>query len=83
MYIYMYIQNANKLAGWINMNPKSCWLLVPARHLSGIFRGEPSMSAPNDFRPNRAMKRSTRTSKVVRRHQAASVGWNDQPYNMS
>lgn len=29
--------------------------------------GEPSLSTANDFRPNRSMKRSTRTSRVVRR----------------
>jgi len=29
--------------------------------------GEPSKSAPNDFRPNRSMKRSTRTTRVLKR----------------
>jgi len=40
-------------------------------HLMDIIdaegEGEPSLSTPNDFRPNRSMKRSTRTSRVVRR----------------
>eukprot|EP00434_Breviolum_minutum_P027079 symbB.v1.2.023947.t2/scaffold2232.1/size85206/4 len=54
--------NPNILSKAMNDHPKSLMDIIDAE-----VDCEPSMSAPNDFRPNRAMKRSTRTSKVVRR----------------
>ncbi|CAJ1458499.1 unnamed protein product [Effrenium voratum] len=54
--------NHNVLSKAMNDHPKALMDIIDAE-----VDCEPSMSAPNDFRPNRAMKRSTRTSKVVRR----------------
>lgn len=54
--------NPNVLSKAMNDHPKALMDIIDAE-----VDCEPSMSAPNDFRPNRAMKRSTRTSKVVRR----------------
>ncbi|CAE7294880.1 ANKRD50 [Symbiodinium natans] len=54
--------NHNVLAQAMNDHPKALMDIIDAE-----VDCEPSMSAPNDFRPNRAMKRSTRTAKVVRR----------------
>eukprot|EP00439_Symbiodinium_sp_Y106_P039157 s5646_g4.t1 len=53
--------NHNALAQAMNDHPKALMDIIDAEDC------EPSMSAPNDFRPNRSMKRSTRTAKVVRR----------------
>lgn len=55
-------RNPNVLSKAMNDHPKALMDIIDAE-----VDCEPSMSAPNDFRPNRAMKRSTRTSKVVRR----------------
>jgi len=54
--------NHNALAQAMNDHPKALMDIIDAE-----VDCEPSMSAPNDFRPNRSMKRSTRTAKVVRR----------------
>ncbi|CAE7447257.1 ASPM, partial [Symbiodinium pilosum] len=54
--------NHNVLAKAMNDHPKALMDIIDAE-----VDCEPSMSAPNDFRPNRSMKRSTRTAKVVRR----------------
>jgi len=56
------VTNHNALAKAMNDHPKALMDIIDAEGDQ-----EPSMSAPNDFRPNRSMKRSTRTSKVVRR----------------
>jgi len=52
----------NPLEKALDDNPKALMDIIDA-----AGDGEPSLSTPNDFRPNRVMKRSTRTSRVVRR----------------
>eukprot|EP00930_Biecheleria_cincta_P042665 TRINITY_DN29355_c0_g1_i1.p1 TRINITY_DN29355_c0_g1~~TRINITY_DN29355_c0_g1_i1.p1 ORF type:complete len:951 (+),score=199.94 TRINITY_DN29355_c0_g1_i1:64-2916(+) len=52
----------NLLEKALDDNPRALMDIIDAEG-----DGEPSLSTPNDFRPNRSMKRSTRTSRVVRR----------------
>lgn len=52
----------NLLEKALDDNPRALMDIIDAEG-----EGEPSMSTANDFRPNRSMKRSTRTSRVVRR----------------
>ena len=73
IYRYLvYISNIHKLKKSI-FSPKKISPKNPGQPQPPICF---TRSAPNDFRPNRAMKRSTRTSKVVRRSAVPfSNGW--------